>query len=91
MSSLFSPPRPKPEQSRGLLVELFEPLAAQVDVEHLLAGFWGFWMALGPGATDRYWGKGSCTTQVLGHQGEGSACDGRKTDQIDSSQEVVQG
>ena len=73
------------------MVELFEPLAAQVDVEHLLAGFWGFWMPLGPRATNWYGGKGSCTAQVLGHQGEGSASDGRKTDQIDSSQEVVQG
>ena len=73
------------------MVERFQPLAAEIDVEHFFAGLGCLGMA-GPAAAlgPRRWGWCG-SAQVLGHQGKGSAADHGETDQINANQDVFHG
>ena len=75
---------------RRLLIELLQPLPAEVDVEDLVTGLGSLGMAPWLGATC-LGSKRSGAAKVLTHQGKSSTGDERKEDQVDSSQEVVQG
>ena len=73
------------------MVERFQPLAAEIDVEHFFAGLGCLGMA-GPAAAlgPRCWGWRS-SAQVLGHQGKGPATDHGETDQINANQDAFHG
>ena len=73
------------------MVKTFQPLAAEVDIHHLLTGFGSLGMGIGLGATWPRHSQMCGLAQALGHQGKSATGDQRKADQIDNSQEVVQG
>ena len=73
------------------MVEIFQPLAAEVHIHHLLTGLGSLGMGIGLGATLSRYSQRCGLAQALGHQGKSATGDQRKADQIDNSQEVVQG
>lgn len=73
------------------MVKTFQPLAAEVHIHHLLTGLGSFGMGVGLGATLPRHRNRCGLAQALGHQGKSATGDERKANQIDSSQEVVQG
>jgi hypothetical protein len=78
-------------QSGGLLVKTFQPLAAKVHIHNLLTGLGSFGMGIGLGANLPRHSQRCGLAQALGHQGKSATGDQRKANQIDNSQEVVQG
>ena len=76
---------------RRPLIELLQPLPAEIDVENFITGLGSLGMAPRRGAACLARRQRSRATQVLVHQGKSSTGDERKEDQVDSSQKVVQG
>jgi hypothetical protein len=87
--------------SRRLVIELLQPFPAEVDIKDFITGLWSFGMAPKPGATplrcsQLRFSQLRCSqrnraAEVLAHQGKSSAGDQREADQVNNSQEVVQG
>lgn len=75
---------------RSPLVELLQPLPAEVDVKHFITGLGSLGMTLGPGASSPGRSQRSRAPQILAHQRERATGDQRKEDQIDTGQKVVQ-
>ena len=73
------------------MVKTFQPLAAEVHIHHLLTGLGSLGMGVGLGATLPRHSNRCGLAQALGHQGKSATGDERKANQIDNSQEVVQG
>ena len=76
---------------RRLLIELLQPLPAEIDIEDFITGLWSLGMASRPGATARGRCQRSRAAQAPVHQGKSATGDERKADQVNSSQKVVQG
>jgi hypothetical protein len=72
------------------LIELLQPLPAEVDVKDLITGLGSFGMGPRPGANSLGRSQRSRAAQVLAHQRKSSTGDERKADQINSNQKVVQ-
>jgi hypothetical protein len=78
------------------LIELLQPFPAKVDIKDFITGLWSFGMAPRTGATPLRCSPLRCSqrsraAEVLAHQGKSSAGDESEADQVNSSQEVVQG
>jgi len=73
------------------LVKTFQPLAAEVHIHHLLTGLGSLGMGVGLGATLPRHNYRCGLAQALGHQGKSATSEEREANQIDNSQEVVQG
>ena len=73
------------------MIKTFQPLAAEVHIHHLLTGLGSLGMGIGLGAILPRHSKRCGLAQALGHQGKSATGDQRKANQIDNSQEVVQG
>ena len=73
------------------MVKAFQALTAEVHIHHLLTGLGSLGMGIGLGATLPRHSQRCGLAQALGHQGKSATGDQRKADQIDNSQEVVQG
>jgi hypothetical protein len=73
------------------LIELLQPFPAEVDIKDFITGLWSFGKAPRTGATRLRSSQQSRAAEVLAHQGKSSAGDEREADQVNSSQEVVQG
>jgi hypothetical protein len=73
------------------LIELLKPFPAEVDIKDFITGLWSFGMAPRPGAIPFRLSQRSRAAEVLAHQGESSSGDEREADQVNSSQEIVQG
>ena len=73
------------------MVNTFQPLAAEVHIHHLPTGLGRLGMGVGLGATLPRHSNRCGLAQALGHQGKSATGDERKANQIDNSQEVVQG
>ena len=76
---------------RRLLIELLQPLPAEVDIENFITRLWSLGMAPRPGASCLGRSQRSRVAEVLVHQSKSSTGDERKADQINCSQKVVQG
>ena len=73
------------------MVKAFQALTAEVHIHHLLTGLGSLGMGIGLGATLPRHSQRCGLAQALGHQGKSATGDQRKANQIDNSQEVVQG
>jgi hypothetical protein len=88
------------------LIELLQPFPAKVDIKDFITGLWSFGMAPRTGATPLRCSPLRCSelrcsalrcsqrsraAEVLAHQGKSSAGDESEADQVNSSQEVVEG
>ena len=73
------------------MVKNFQPLAAEVHIHHLLTGLRSLGMGIGLGATLPRHSNRCGLAQALGHKGKSATGDEREANQIDNSQEVVQG
>jgi hypothetical protein len=72
------------------LIELFQPLSAEVDIKDFITGLGSLGMAPRAGAASLGRSQRSRAAEVLAHQGKSSTGDHRKTDQVNSCQKVVQ-
>jgi hypothetical protein len=82
--------RPDRDALRRPLIELLQPLAAEIDVKQFITGLGSLGMTLGPGASSPGRSQRSRAPQILAHQRESATGDQRKEDQVDSGQKVVQ-
>ena len=73
------------------MIKTLQPFAAEVYIHHLLTGLGSLGMGIGLGATWPRHSQRCGLAQALGHQGKSATGDERKANQIDNSQEVVQG